>query len=565
MLVALTIRNFVLIEDASLQFEPGLSVLTGETGAGKTLLTKALGLLVGERAEEGLVGRTADEAFVQAIFEVEAESLKGLRPQTAELISLSAGEMIVTRRLSRQGRNKCFINDTAVTLATLAEVVGSLLSFAGQHEYRRLLDPAYQLSVLDEWAGAEAMELAAKTAGAVAEARETDRRLEQARESRATRLREIDYLNFQVNELAQAELSVDEEQELLAEQRRLARAEEILRSAGVAADLLSSGDDQADASSLVAQAASCLTGLVGIDESVDEAAAGLADVGCQIAELSRELHGLLGRIAIDPERLHVVEERLRQYTDLSRKYGGSTEAALEFLEQSSNDLLALRRVEDDLLHLEESREGSIAGAMKLGAELTALRHEAAPRLEEIAARQLADVGMTDARFGVRFVDRPGWDGMRESGCESIEFMLAANGGPPRGLAKTASGGELSRILLALKCALAGVGGDETLVLDEVDAGIGGRTATAVGRKIRELAADSQVVVVTHLPQVAAMAQAHYVVEKKTGEAASTRLYAVEGEARVDELCRMLGGRPGDAEAMALARQLRDAAAEGLVD
>lgn len=565
MLVALTIRNFVLIEDASLQFEPGLSVLTGETGAGKTLLTKALGLLVGERAEEGLVGRTADDAFVQAIFEVEADSLKGLPPETAELVSLQAGEMIVTRRLSRQGRNKCFINDAAVTLATLAEVVGSLLSFAGQHEYRRLLDPAYQLAVLDEWAGVGAMELAVKTAEAVADAREIDRRLEQARESRAARLREIDYLSFQINELTQSALSVEEEQELLAEQRRLARAEEILRSAGVAADLLSSGDDQPDASSLVAQAASCLTGLAGVDESLDEATAGLADVRCQIAELSRELHGLLGRIAVDPGRLHVVEERLRQYTDISRKYGGNTAAALEFLEQSSNELLALRQVEDDLLHLEESREGSIAEAMKLGAELSALRREAAPRLEEIAARQLADVGMTDARFGVRFVDRPGWDGMRESGCESIEFMLAANGGPPRGLAKTASGGELSRILLALKCALAGVGGGETLVLDEVDAGIGGRTATAVGRKIRELAADSQVIVVTHLAQVAAMAQAHYVVEKKTGEAASTRLYPVEGEARVDELCRMLGGRPGDAEAMALARQLRYAAAEGLVD
>lgn len=565
MLAALTIRNFVLIEDASLQFEPGLSVLTGETGAGKTLLTKALGLLVGERAEDGLVGRAADEALVQAIFEVEPESLKGVTPETAELVSLEAGEMIVTRRLSRQGRNKCFINDTAVTLATLAEVVGSLLSFAGQHEYRRLLDPAYQLAVLDEWAGAQAMDLATRTAEAVIEARETDKRLLQAQESRAARLREIDYLNFQTNELAQAGLSVDEEQELLVEQRRLARAGEILRSAGVAADLLSSGEDQPDAASLVAQAASCLTGLAGVDESLDEAAAGLLDVQYQIAELSRELHGLLGRISVDPERLRVVEERLRQYTDISRKYGGNTRAALAYLEECSAQLAGLKQVEDDLLHLEESREGRIAEAMKLGAELTALRREAAPRLEEIAALQLADVGMTDARFGVRFVDRPGWEGMRESGSESIEFMLAANGGPPRGLAKTASGGELSRILLALKCALAGAGGNETLVLDEVDAGIGGRTATAVGRKIRELARNSQVIVVTHLAQVAAMAQAHYVVEKETGETASTRLYPVEGEARVDELCRMLGGSPGDAQAMALARQLRDTAAEGLID
>lgn len=561
MLVSLAIRNFVLIEDAEMLFGPGLTVLTGETGAGKTLLTRALGLLVGERAEDGLVGPKSDDATVQAVFEIDPSFLAEVPEEIRELTGIQAGELIVTRRLSRQGRNRCFVNDSAVTLAALGEIVSGLLSFSGQHEHRRLLDPEYQLTVLDEWAGPGVVELARSVEGAVAQAHATERRLVQAEHSRDARLREIELLRFQVAELTDAALSEVEEGQLLDEQRLLARAEDVLRHAGTAADLLASDDDQPDAMSLAAQAAAQLAQVSGVDRQIDELGASLAEAHIQLAELSRELHRLLGGIAVDPARLKTVDERLRTYTDLARKYGGDTRAAMAYLEEAAGRLDALERVEEDMSALVESRTEQIAAALALASELSLRRKEAAPRLEAAARTQLAELGMRDASLLVVFSGREGRTGLRHSGAESVEFKLAANPGRPHSsLARTASGGELSRVLLALKCSLAGAGGRETLILDEVDAGIGGRTATAVGRKIKELAAGSQVVVVTHLAQVAALADNHYVVDKITDDVAvATRLTHLEAEAVVEELCRMMGGSPDDVEAMAHARELRERA------
>ncbi|MCL5735285.1 MAG: DNA repair protein RecN [Actinobacteria bacterium] len=562
MLVSLVIRNFVLIEDAEMRFGPGLTVLTGETGAGKTLLTRALGLLVGERAEEGLVGLAADDAWVQAVIDVDPVALADIPEEVRDLVSLEPGEAIVTRRLNRQGRNRCFVNDAAITLASMGEIVGRLLSFSGQHEYRRLLDPAYQLAVLDEWSGPEVIELAAKVAAAHQQAQATEMRLHEMRRTREARLREIDFLHFQVKELSEAALSVDEEGQLLIEQRRLARAEDLLKSTGAAADLLSGGDAGADVSSLLAQAVTHLAAINSVDDSIDAVASGLAEAQYLISELSRELHGLLDAIAVDPARLQVVDERLRQYTDIARKYGGSTEAALAYLESSVEDLDDLERTEEDLTTLEHDRETHVATALELAEELSRRRRESGPLLEQAVVDQLADLGMPEARIVVRVDPREGWEGLRSSGSESVEFLLAANPGqPPRSLARTASGGELSRVLLALKCALAGVGGNETLILDEIDAGIGGRTGAAVAGKIRDLASSSQVIVVTHLAQVAALADRNYVVDKKISDQgpAVIHLSLVEDEAIVRELCRMMGGHPEDSEAMAHARQLRERA------
>jgi DNA repair protein RecN (Recombination protein N) len=239
---------------------------------------------------------------------------------------------------------------------------------------------------------------------------------------------------------------------------------------------------------------------------------------------------------------------------------------LAYLEQATGRIAALERTEEDLLTLQQAREIEIASALELAGRLSAHRRESAPRLEKEVISQLGDLGMEEARIQVQIHSHADWEGLRQSGSESVEILLAANAGQPqRSLARTASGGELSRVLLALKCALAGAGGGETLILDEVDAGIGGRTATAVARKIRELATSSQVIVVTHLAQVAALADRNYVVDKVStgGGPASTRLSLVEGDALIEELCRMMGGRPDDLEAMAHARELRDRAVGSL--
>ncbi len=568
MLVSLTIRNFVLIEDATLEFKPGLNVLTGETGAGKTLLTRALGLLVGERAEDGLVGDATPEALIQAVFDIDKSETADIPGEISDLVGgVNPGELIVSRRLGREGRNRCYINDTAVTLGALGAVVGGLLSFAGQHEYRRLLDPGYQLTVLDQWAGGEVLRLAADYREAFEQARRAARELENAGSVRESRAREAELLRFQVEELTQARLSSEEEEGLLAEQRKLSRAEDVLRAVGMAANVLSNEGEGLDAGGALAQACDHLATIAGVDGTLDDIAAGLTGVRYQLAELARDLHGYASRVMVDPARLEVVNERLGVYTELARKYGGSTTSAVEYLQRARERLMALDETEVDLTRLEEARAASAARALKLAAVLGQKRRQAAPLLEKAIATQLDGLGMPSSTLKIAVESELGWEGLRETGAESVGFLLAANPGrPARNLARTASGGELSRVLLAIKSALAGVGGSETLVFDEIDAGIGGRTAVGVANKLREIAASSQLVVVTHLAQVAAMASRHYLIDKVTdGSATATRLRALEGDEVVRELCRMLGGRPDDIEALAHARELRDRAAAGLLD
>lgn len=567
MLVSLTIRNFVLIEDAVLEFSPGLTVLTGETGAGKTLLTRALGLLAGERAEDGLVGPAADEASIQAVFDIDPSCLAETSEEIRALVPLEPGELIVIRRLSREGRNRCYINGMAVTLGTMGEVMSRLLSFAGQHEYRRLLDPGYQLEVVDRWAGPHVVDLAARYRRAFVAAHDAERRLEEGERLRNSRAREIELLRFQVGELTEARLSPEEEGALLAEQSILARAEDILRGVGTATDLLSNEADRPDAVDLVGQASAQLAGLAGVDDSLDAIGSALSDIHYQIIEVSRDLRAHLDKIAVDPQRLQAVDSRLRQYADLTRKYGGSTTAAVAYLADSLERLTQLERESDDLRDIEEIYDAQRALALELACQLSEERKAAIPRLEQVVAGQLADLGMAGTAINVHVQRHDEWGSLRDVGAESVEFMLVADHSrTPRSLARTASGGELSRVLLALKCALAGAGGNETLVLDEIDAGIGGRTAVAVGRKLRELASQSQLIVVTHLARVAALADRHYLIDKVRAEgSASTRLSPLEGEHVVEELCRMMGGRPEDTEAMAHARELRDRAAGGLLD
>ena len=573
MLVSLSIRNFILIEDAVLDFGSGLTVLTGETGAGKTLLTRALGLLLGERAEDGLVGAAADEAVIEATFDIDGDGLDDLPDQIADLLEPDKGQLVVTRRLSREGRNRCYMNGTTVTLSVMRDVLSRLLSFAGQHEYRRLLDASYQLDVLDVWAGPEAVALAREFRRVFHEAQAAARALEEAEHSRDARQRELRLLRFEVEELTSAGLSLDEEEALTAEQRRLASAEELLQGAGLAAGLLSGDGDAPDAAGLLAQAAAQLGRLAGIDSDLDQAAGRLQELHYGLTDLARDLHAQVERITVDPERLQAVDARLRLYSDLGRKYGGSTLAILEHLEQAEVRLSVLEKSEDDLEALRDARAARCALALDLAGRLSECRRTAIPALERAVRAELADLGMPDAVFTVTLSGRPGWEGLRDGGAESVEFLLSANPGvPARPLASTASGGELSRMLLAVKCALADVSEeDETLVFDEIDAGIGGRTAVAVGAKLRQLSCGSQVLVVTHLPSVAAVADRHYLVEKVTGAAAeepagsleaglaSTRLTLLDETGVVEELCHMMGGDRDNKEAMAHARELRDRA------
>jgi DNA repair protein RecN (Recombination protein N) len=568
MLVSLSIRNFVLIEDASVDFGAGLTALTGETGAGKTLLTQALGLLLGERAADGLVGEMADEALLQAVFELSETEVARVPETVSELADVGEGELIATRRLHRSGRNRCFVNGAAVSLASLGEALEGLVAFSGQHEHRRLLDPAYQRDVLDAYAGPSAAALRGAYRDAWLEARAAEALLGEGERSRDQRRREAELLRFQVGELRQADIGLQEESELLMEQRVLARAEELLAATAEAAELVRGDGDLPDAGGLLSQARSRLAGVQGVDPSLDALLLQLVEAGYLLEDAAHGLRAYMGRVSVDPARLRVVDERLRAYADLARKYGGSTEAAVAFLAAGERRLGELGAAEEDLEGARARREAAVERCLDLAAAMTAERRRAAPALREAVEGELADLGMPHTSLLVEVTSRDGWEGLTQHGADAVDFLLVSNAGQqPRPLARVASGGELSRTLLAIKSALAGLEGAETLVFDEIDAGVGGRTALAVGAKLRELSRDNQVVVVTHLPQVAAFAHHHFLIEKAATArgGTATRLLPLDEDASLAELCRMMGGSPEESGALAHARALKDRAASGLVD
>ena len=567
MLTSLTIRNFVLIEDATLEFAPGLTVLTGETGAGKTLLTQALELLLGERAAEGLVGNRGDEALIQAVFTLDATQTAELgagRAELAELVDLQPGELLATRRLHRSGRNRCFVNDAGVTLGAMGALLGGLVAFSGQHEHRRLLEPAYQRQALDLFAGEAATTPAAAFRAAWQSANDARRRLAEAARLVDERARERELLQFQVDELDAAALSLDEEAALIAEQRVLSRAEELVVAAGMAADALHGDSGEPDACGLAAVARGRLHGLVGVDTDLDTIAASLDEGAALLGDAARALRSYADRVNVDPQRLREVEERLQTYTSLGRKYGGTTAAAVAHHQEAAVRLADLERAGDDLRTLEEAGRAAEVAAWQHAADLTAARRTAAPALARAVEERLEGLGLPVAEVVVDVRTSTEWAGLTLSGADSVEFLLAPNAGlPARSLARTASGGELSRTLLALKTVLAGVESPETLVFDEIDAGIGGLTATAVGRTLADLSASTQVVVVTHLAQVAAFAERHYRIEKvDVGDQSVTRLMLLDADASLAELSRMMGGEEGDPGALAHARALRERASAG---
>jgi DNA repair protein RecN (Recombination protein N) len=568
-LASLSIRNFVLIEDVAAEFKPGLTVLTGETGAGKTLLTRALGLLMGERAPEGLVGAGGEDALLEAVFELSEGDTLRVPADLADMAGVGAGDVVVSRRLSRSGRNRCFVNGVTVPLGRLEAALSGLIAFSGQHEHRRLLHAHYQRDVLDAFAGIE--EPVNEHRALYRQTIEAGRRLEEARAHSEERAREYELLRFQESELVEAALSVGEEGALLAEQRMLASAEEMKSGLAAAARVLNAAEADAaegeDCLALVAKAKACVSSFEGMDAALDGHIAGLMDIYYRIPEIARALRRYAEGIVVDPGRLAEVEARLRVCTDLGRKYGGSTEAAVGFLATVQERLELLRGETGDLRRVETEYATGRERCLLLARALSDRRHEAAAGLERAIQEELADLDMGKSRVAIRVTTGSDWQGLSECGADTVEFLLESDPAmPPRPLAKVASGGELSRTLLAVKCALLGVEGPETLVFDEVDAGVGGITALAVGRKLKELAEANQVIVVTHLPQVAAFADHHYRVEKTaaaTGAVTKLTLLA-EGQS-VSELSRMMGGRPGDEGAHAHAQALKDRAASGLLD
>jgi DNA repair protein RecN (Recombination protein N) len=643
MLAELRVENLLLIERADLRLAPGLNVLTGETGAGKTVLAHALDLLLGGRARAGIVRPGAAEAYVEGVFAL-PEALAGER---GELLPADAEEVVLARRVSADGRTRAYVNGRSAAVADLRRLGEHLLAFYGQHEHRKLTLAAAQLEILDGFCGPEQAVRRAACAAAQREVRELRERLEQLRELDQARERELDLLEHELAEIDGTAPAEGEPERLRTERERLRRLDALLAAAGHAAEALAGGrgfdggwgSDAQGAVALSADAAARLDTVAGVDPQLDALAERARALAIEAEDLAGDLRGHGERLqgeaagAEGPGGLHAVEERLAAFERLMRKHGSSIAAVLEYGEHARarrEELLGAAVALGETAALLEAAQRGLDEHVRA---LRSARAQAAPRLAEAVREQLAALAMPDATFAVELSPcEPG-----PKGGDAVEFKIAPNPGVPAGpLREIASGGELSRVMLALTTVRDGAGGgvgrgagadnrvgrgagaddrvgrgagaadrvgrgagaddrvgrgagaadrvgrgagaddgvdcgagaedgvgrgsEVTLVFDEVDAGIGGHTARAVGERLRDIAAARQVVCITHLPQIASLAARHFSVVKDTA-AGDTRT-SVSQLAEPDvlaELVRMLGAPERDASARRHARELRRAA------
>ena len=560
MLHELRIENLLLIERAELRLEPGLNAITGETGAGKTVLAHSLDLLMGGRARPQIVRPGAEEAWVEGVFALPPGTLDDPElAAIAERLPEDADEVVLGRRIGSSGRTSAFIGGRSASAAELRELGSRLLAFYGQHEHRKLMLASAQLEILDGFAGVELLELRDRYRAAHAEAAGLARELAELREREGARERDLDLMRFELSEIEAAAPSVEEGAELESERGLLRNAEG--RRTAAARALAAIGGDEADgggAGAALAEADSGLAGAAGADPELDQLAERLRAAAVELDDVASDLRGYLDGIDGEPGRLESVEERLDAFDRLTRKHGGSIEAVLEHAERCRTEIGRLENAEEIAAELESRIAAAQARRAELAAELSARRAKAAAALGDRVAGELAELAMEGARLEVSLEPHP--DGFGPNGAETVELQVATNSGMPTSpLKDAASGGELSRIMLALSGLAAGEA-ERTLVFDEVDAGIGGNTARAVGERLRDLAEGRQVLCITHLPQVAALAPTHFRIEKHAagGETTAT-VERVAGDELVAEIVRMLGADRGDSAASRHARELLKAA------
>ena len=555
MLLELRVENLLLIDRAELRPGPRLNVITGETGAGKTVLAQALDLLLGGRPRPGIVRPGASEAYVEGVFEppaglLDAPELAGLR----ERIGDPDDALVLARRVGAEGRTRAFVQGRSASAADLRDLGRRLVAFFGQHEHRRLSLASAQLDLLDGFCGSEHLASRAALARAHGRVVELRRELAALRERAGTRDRELDLLGWEISEIAELAPSEDDKRRLLGERERLRRLDGLRAAAAAGAEgLAPEGGDVPGVSALLAQAERLAGAVGGADPELDGMAERIRRLRIDAEDLSGELRRYEAGLEAEPGRLEEVEERLDRYDRLERKHGGSVEAVLAHAERCRAERerlhsaeVATARAESELAQPEEERT-------ELAARLSAARAARAPELARRVEHELRALAMDGAAFSIELTAReePG-----PAGAEGVEFLIAPNPGvPATPLRETASGGELSRVMLALMT-VARAGGSQTLVFDEVDAGVGGQTARAVGERLRSLGERRQVLCITHLPQIAALAERHFRIEKSaSGELVEASVGTLAGEEVVEELCRMLGADTSDVGARRHAEEL----------
>lgn len=554
MLTELRIKNFAIIEQVTLPLAPGFNVLSGETGAGKSIIVGALGLLLGDRASSDLIRSGADKATVEGVFDIGA--LKGVATLADERgIEIDDDILVLKREIAQNGRGRAWINGTTVTAGVLAEIGRELVNLHGQHDAQTLLDNDSQRVILDAFGGA---------AGAAARVREIYSELSDVRREiatltarRADAEKRADYLRHVAREVEDAKLSPGEDTKLEDEARVLENADELRTLASSLNELLSG--DEASVMTQLGAAQRPLSAIERIDPSAARMQE-LFDAGFYaLQELARSVEDYAGSVELDPARLEEVRRRRDRLFGLLKKYGPTLDAVIAAGSDARAELDLIDTAQFDLANL-TAREQDARRRLTAEAEkLSELRHAAAKKLAKSVDALLPALGMPDGRFSVVLTAR---DEPTAEGAEDVEFRIALNvGHEDRPLARVASGGELSRVMLALKTILARVDQVPTLIFDEVDAGIGGRVGLQVGDTLRRVAKEHQVFAISHLPQIAARAHHHIVVAKGAkGGVTTADITVLDGSSRVNEIARMLGGDPDSKVSRAHAKELLENAA-----
>jgi DNA repair protein RecN (Recombination protein N) len=550
MLSELRIRDYAVVDDLTLSLGPGLNVLTGETGAGKSIIVGALSLLLGERASSSVVRTGADRATVEAVFEV--GGIPGFSERLDELGFRADDDVLILRReVASEGRNRAWVNGSPATAGVVGELGSALVDLHGQHEHQTLLRQRDQRNILDAFA--EAVDDASRVAKAYREVQQ----LRDDLESREARRRDVesraDFLRFQLGEIDEAGLSPGEDEELEAEVGRHEHSEELVRGTDGSSEVLYAGDESV--SERIAEVRHTVRDLARFDPELARHADALDEAYHLVVEAGRALGDYATSVDHDPARLEEVRRRLDRVFRLKRKYGPELADVLETAQRVRDELAELDAADHDVTELSrridevEGRLGEAAGV------LSAKREASARRLAERVTTALPALGLKGATFEVKLTP---YERVSAGGAEGVEFLVSPNPGfEPMPLAKIASGGELSRVMLALKSILADVDHVPVLVFDEIDAGIGGAVGSAVGDKLLEVSEAHQVFVVTHLAQVASRATTHLLVEKMVDGAAitATAVRSLAGEERVEEIARMLGGDPRSSTSREHAREL----------
>lgn len=535
MLSELYIENIAVIEKSNINFAEGLNALTGETGAGKSIVIDSIGAALGFRTSRELIRTGADKAVVTALF---TDISERVRQSLVELGFESDGELLISREITLSGKNNCRVNGKVATVSMLKDLGKLLINIHGQHESYELMSPDLHIRYIDELGNLS--ELLDEYREAFDEYKSLEHELKKKRYDEQERSRKIDILRFQIDELSSAEITVGERDELMEKRTALSNVERI--SEALSAAIYKLGGDMSEGSpalNLLDDASSDLSSAARYHSSVEEISERLSNLTYELRDIYSECEDVLSDLDADPELLDKIEQRLDLLSTLSKKYGSTEEEMLSFLTDAQKELEALMNFEEHFENLRMDMEKAYSKALSLAQNISEKRRETSARFCESVSSEMHFLDMPNA---VLAVDQKPCD-LYELGADTIEFLISANvGEPPKPVAKIASGGELSRMMLAIKTVLSETDPTDTLIFDEVDSGVSGSAAERIGMKLKEVSKGTQVLCVTHLPQIAAQAKNHYKISKRTEEGRTfTSVDVLSEQGRVEELARIMGG------------------------